>query len=218
MYIEVKATVESPNVRHKIDGTPIPNRGIVESYTVSNPLHDSSNKNALRAASTSSSGARGSVTNNVSDLGPVNRASVSTSGANGRENVAAKYRPMTQDDPNENAKVALERENNRFIGDQRQEQLRRLEQQDANLALLGTAVDKVGELAVDINTELKTQTKLLDALSDDIDDAQERLNTVMASLTKMLKSKDGCEIYVIVVLTIILIILSEYLYCCKFRF
>ena len=51
---------------------------------------------------------------------------------------------------------------------------------------------------------------MLDALDSDLDSAGNKMNVVQASLSKLLNTKDGCQIYLIVVLTLFLIILSKY--------
>ena len=50
---------------------------------------------------------------------------------------------------------------------------------------------------------------MLDALDSDLDSAGNKMNVVQASLSKLLNTKDGCQIYLIVVLTLFLIILSK---------
>lgn len=49
---------------------------------------------------------------------------------------------------------------------------------------------------------------MIDALETDLDDAGNKMNVVMASLSKLLKTKDGCQIWTIVILALILIILG----------
>lgn len=105
--------------------------------------------------------------------------------------------------------ASLESENDRFIKDSRQQQKLMIRQQDQNLEHLERAVDSVGVMAKDIHQELKEQDKLLDALGNEIDDNKTRLDTVMQSLSKLLKTKDGCQIWTMVILTLILVILSK---------
>lgn len=54
---------------------------------------------------------------------------------------------------------------------------------------------------------LSEQNRLLDELDGDIDDAGEKMNFVMGKLSKLLKTKDGCQIWTIVILALILIVL-----------
>ena len=71
----------------------------------------------------------------------------------------------------------------------------------------------------DINIELKEQNVMLDAVEKDIDKEGEKMEDLLAGLTKLLKSKDGCQIGTIVALVVVLIILSKFvvLYQCKSR-
>ena len=62
----------------------------------------------------------------------------------------------------------------------------------------------------DINSELKEQNILLTSFENDLDQEGERMNVVMESLSKLLKTRDGCQIWTIVVLVGILIILGKY--------
>lgn len=84
-----------------------------------------------------------------------------------------------------------------------------VEIQDKNLDQLGQAVDRLGEIGRTINTEIKEQDVLLDALGNEIDDASNKMNTVQGALEKLLQTKDGCQIWTIVILAFILILLGE---------
>lgn len=102
----------------------------------------------------------------------------------------------------------LDQENDKFIHNQRQRTKQAIQQQDENLDILGSAVDRLGVIGKDIKEELIIQNKELDNLGQDIDHASDRMNIVMASLEKLLKTKDGCQIWTIVILALILIILG----------
>eukprot|EP00596_Hydrurales_sp_CCMP1899_P011069 CAMPEP_0119043490 /NCGR_PEP_ID=MMETSP1177-20130426/22759_1 /TAXON_ID=2985 /ORGANISM="Ochromonas sp, Strain CCMP1899" /LENGTH=135 /DNA_ID=CAMNT_0007011721 /DNA_START=385 /DNA_END=792 /DNA_ORIENTATION=- len=101
----------------------------------------------------------------------------------------------------------IEKDNNRFIGEQRQVTKQTINQQDVQLDSLGNAVDRLGMIGRDVNQELKEQNVMIDTLETDLDDAGNKMNVVMASLSKLLKTKDGCQIWTIVVLVLILCIL-----------
>jgi len=73
--------------------------------------------------------------------------------------------------------------------------------------LLGSAVDKLGEIGRDVGQELREQNMMLDKLEQDVDDVNTKMNFVMASLGRLLKTKDGCTIWTIVILFLILCIL-----------
>jgi hypothetical protein len=51
---------------------------------------------------------------------------------------------------------------------------------------------------------------MLDNLDSDLEQATSKMDVVMEALQKLLKTKDGCQIWTIVILTIILILLSKY--------
>jgi hypothetical protein len=48
---------------------------------------------------------------------------------------------------------------------------------------------------------------MLDVLESDMDDAGVKMNTLMLSLSKILKTKNGCQIWTIVILILVLVIL-----------
>lgn len=111
-------------------------------------------------------------------------------------------------DPNSDAIHAnIDRENNRFIADQRQLTKQTIQHQDVQLDHLGKAVDRLGQMGTDINTELKEQNVMLDSLETDMGDAGEKMNVVLEGLSKLLKTKDGCQIWSIVILAVILVIM-----------
>jgi hypothetical protein len=55
---------------------------------------------------------------------------------------------------------------------------------------------------------------MLDRLDTDLEQATTKMDVVMEALQKLLKTKDGCQIWTIVILTFILILLSKSL--CQF--
>ena len=101
----------------------------------------------------------------------------------------------------------IQRENSRFIKNQLQETRYMLGEQDEQLDNLGDAVDRLGRIGAEVNQELKEQNIMLDGLDDDLDAAGNRMNVVQAQLSKLLKTKDGCVIWTVVILTLILAIL-----------
>eukprot|EP01038_Epipyxis_sp_PR26KG_P011474 gene11474-15368_t len=109
-------------------------------------------------------------------------------------------------DPNSSAGLRRA-ENSNFIRDQKLQTQQLIEQQDNNVELLGKSVDKLGQIAIEINTEVKEQNVLLDHLEGDIEKASDKMNTVQGALEKLLKTKDGCQIWTVVILAGILILL-----------
>lgn len=99
-------------------------------------------------------------------------------------------------------------ENSRFIKSQKQQTQEMIERQDQGLEELGRGVDRLHELGKTINEEVKDQSTLLDHLGNEVDDASSRMTTVQGALEKLLKTKDGCQIWTIVILGVVLIILG----------
>ena len=75
------------------------------------------------------------------------------------------------------------------------------------VGILDIAVGNLHEKATVIKEEAELQNKMLDNLGNDLDDAGQKMGVVMGSLSKLLKTKDGCQIWTIVILAVILIIL-----------
>lgn len=101
----------------------------------------------------------------------------------------------------------IEKDNNRFIANQSQITKETIAQQDIQLDHLGNAVDRLGHMGKDIEEELTEQNVMLDDLDNAMEDAGSKMNVVMGSLSKLLKTKDGCQIWTIVILAVILVIL-----------
>lgn len=117
------------------------------------------------------------------------------------------------DDANSALISNINQENNRFIKDQKVQIQKSMQDQDKAIEQLGTQVDRLGEIGRTINTEVKEQSILLDKLETEIDDASTRMGQVEQALGKLLKTKDSCQIWTIVILALILIILSEFSNC-----
>ena len=100
-----------------------------------------------------------------------------------------------------------DRENTRFIKNQVAEQRYMMGEQDQALDGLGAAVDRLGEIGKEVNTELKEQNLMLNQLEDDLDSAGNRMGVVQAKLSKLLQTKDRCTIWSVVILTLIFCIL-----------
>ena len=105
------------------------------------------------------------------------------------------------------ARNPAERQNARFIKEQRLEAASMIGHQDEAIDSLGEAVDRLGQLGKEVNVELREQNIMLAGLEDDLDEAGNRMNMVMASLSKLLKTKDGCMIWTIVILFFVLALL-----------
>lgn len=100
-----------------------------------------------------------------------------------------------------------EQENSRFIQETHQTTTNILLEQDMALDNLNSAVDRLERIGREVNVELKEQNLMLTQLDDDLDDAGNKMNFVMAKLAKLLKTKDSCQIWTIVILFFVLLIL-----------
>ena len=82
-----------------------------------------------------------------------------------------------------------------------------MREQDENIDQLDGAVDRVHRMASEIHGELSTQSRMLDEMESELDETTEKMNFVMGKLAKLLKTKDTCQIWTIVALTIVLIVM-----------
>eukprot|EP00956_Cyclotella_meneghiniana_P006010 scaffold7825_cov67-Cyclotella_meneghiniana.AAC.4 len=82
-----------------------------------------------------------------------------------------------------------------------------MKEQDSTLDGLASAVTRVSHMAGTIHEEIETQNKMLTDLEDDLVDAEEQLGAVMGKLGKLLKTRNRCQIGLILVLSLIVLIL-----------
>lgn len=81
------------------------------------------------------------------------------------------------------------RDNTEFIKSEQQRQEELITEQDDNLDELGKSVAHLGVVAVGIHDEIDSQNKMLEDMSYDVDQAQERMNFVMGRMSKLLQTK-----------------------------
>jgi syntaxin 6 len=62
-------------------------------------------------------------------------------------------------------------------------------------------------MAGTIHEEIETQNKMLTELEDDLVDAEEQLGIVMGKLGKLLKTKNRCQIGLILILSLVVLVL-----------
>ncbi len=82
-----------------------------------------------------------------------------------------------------------------------------MQQQDDTLDDLNQAVVRVGHMADTIHEEIGSQNNMLKSLEEDLADAEEQLGVVMGRLAKLLKTKNKCQLGLIVVLTLVVLVL-----------
>ncbi|RLN87407.1 hypothetical protein BBJ28_00001568 [Nothophytophthora sp. Chile5] len=80
-------------------------------------------------------------------------------------------------------------DNERFMVDAAQRQQQVIQEQDKSLAALGSDITRLHGVTVEISSEVQSQNKMLDDLNEDVEEAQERMNFVMARMSKLLKTK-----------------------------
>ena len=83
--------------------------------------------------------------------------------------------------------------------------------QDVQLGHLGHAVSQLGTMAGSINEELRQQNDMLTEMDHDLEAAGDRMSNVMMQLSKLMKTKDRCQLYSILMLICILGILGKLL-------
>ncbi|CAH0515983.1 unnamed protein product [Peronospora belbahrii] len=97
--------------------------------------------------------------------------------------------------------------NDRFLKEETQRQHQTIQEQDTSLAELQTNITNLHKVTVEISDEVKQQNKMLDGLTDDVEEAQERMNFVMKRLSKLLKTKDKCQLGLILMLVAVLVVM-----------
>lgn len=112
--------------------------------------------------------------------------------------------------PNHNNMLPQESNNSgddSFLEEGRSETLMMMQKQDETLENLDMAVTRVGYMAETIHEEIDQQNKMLADLDDDLADAEEQLGVVMGKLAKLLKTKNKCQIGLIIILSLIVLLL-----------
>ena len=82
--------------------------------------------------------------------------------------------------------------------------------QDIELGMIGTSVDRLGQMGKIIGDELRQQGRDLDALNDDIDTTGDKMSEMTKAMKKMLKKKDSGKLCAICCLSITFIILTYF--------
>lgn len=102
----------------------------------------------------------------------------------------------------------VEMANTNYIQDQRARTQLTLKQQDDTLVELGESVDRVGLMADRIGGELTEQNRMLEEFEADLDRAAEEMGFMMGKLAKLLKTKDRCQIGIIIFLMLVMVVLG----------
>ena len=98
--------------------------------------------------------------------------------------------------------------NDAYLRDQRQQQQEMRREQDLSLDKLGSGLDRLNEMATTIDSELKDQDKILTDIDAEMDVAQNKMDGAIGAIAKLMKTKDKCQICVIVGLVITFVIVA----------
>ncbi|CAI5733906.1 unnamed protein product [Hyaloperonospora brassicae] len=101
--------------------------------------------------------------------------------------------------------LTAQERNERLLEQERLQHRQIMQEQDASLAGLQTDITRLHGVTVEISNEVKQQNKMLDGVTKDVDEAQERMNFVMGRLSSLLKTKDKCQLGLILFLVAVLV-------------
>eukprot|EP00747_Dinoflagellata_sp_TGD_P167594 gnl/TRDRNA2_/TRDRNA2_192274_c0_seq1.p1 gnl/TRDRNA2_/TRDRNA2_192274_c0~~gnl/TRDRNA2_/TRDRNA2_192274_c0_seq1.p1 ORF type:complete len:277 (+),score=74.48 gnl/TRDRNA2_/TRDRNA2_192274_c0_seq1:7-837(+) len=101
----------------------------------------------------------------------------------------------------------IARDNDRFIENERQEQMQIRAQQDEQLDAIASSAQRLNYTAQVISTELQDQQRMLAELDEDIDKETEKLNFVMKRVGRLLKTSDSKQLCVIIALFLLFVVL-----------
>ena len=101
----------------------------------------------------------------------------------------------------------IDKNNDDFVANELETMKMNRIEMDKKIATVDKGVDSLLNRANEIKDITKEQDGMINELENDMDEAQAKMDFVTAALSKLLKSKDGCQIWTIVILAVILIIL-----------
>lgn len=89
---------------------------------------------------------------------------------------------------------------------QAQQQIRREQEavQDQHLGEIDDSLSRLGEMARNIDTELTEQARMLEDAEDEMDEVQGKMDSNLAGIHKLLKTKNNCQLATIAVLVLVL--------------
>ena len=101
----------------------------------------------------------------------------------------------------------IDKNNDDFVANELETMKMNRIEMDNKIATVDKGVDSLLNRANEIKDMTKEQDGMINELGNDMDEAQAKMDFVTAALAKLLRSKDGCQIWTIVILAVILIIL-----------
>lgn len=108
---------------------------------------------------------------------------------------------------NERHVQQITRDNDAFLGRQKQVQMDIMTQQDETLEQIATSANRLQSAAHSINNEIKEQNEMLVKLDEDIDREAEKLNFVMKRMGLLLKTSDSKQLCLILGLAALMVVL-----------
>ena len=81
-----------------------------------------------------------------------------------------------------------------------------LDAQDRDIEEIDIALDGIKEAGSDIYNELDDQTKMIQDLNRDVEKTQNAMDKVNENLGKLLATKDGCQIGIVIAMSIVCVI------------
>ena len=103
---------------------------------------------------------------------------------------------------------AIAQDNQKFIEDQEQEQLRIEMEQEEDLQALGRNVRKIKEMGRDIGSEIQNQQKQLDDLSNDVDRVDNKMENSIIKINKIIGETKKDRIFTIIIVILVLILIG----------
>ncbi|GMI46991.1 hypothetical protein TrCOL_g11120 [Triparma columacea] len=99
-------------------------------------------------------------------------------------------------------------DNDDFIMDAVRSQQQMMKDQDESLDVLGQGAARLGQISLEISSELKMQNKMLDDMGEELDSAELNLAVVTKKTQELIKKSGGCGYFsAIVGLSFVVILL-----------
>lgn len=93
-----------------------------------------------------------------------------------------------------------------YVENNREYQQRILAQQDRDMEEIDIALDGIKDAGTDIHNELEEQNEMLRELNKDVEKTQNAMDKVNESLGKLLNTKDGCQLGIVIAMSVVCVI------------
>lgn len=95
-----------------------------------------------------------------------------------------------------------------FIEEQKQSQAMLVRQQDEHLDGIDRSVMRLNEVAVHMNENIARQNKEIDEMAEETSEVQQRMDSAMKHIQKLLKTKNKCQLWTIFFLILVLLVVT----------